>query len=204
MDRSDRPPDPGPGFVRSREHGEPIGLARIGDRPLYVGDARAAGRFSVEHELTERFSGDDAVVVSLCRDACPLTTAHHPLHDGPGNEEAEFIAAMDHARELYAAVRSDDRSAGPMLVNCAAGVSRSTTTVAVLLAASEGLSFDAAVDVIEEFRPQANPNPALATLARSYLADVPGVPESDSPVESLKTPPPEELSRPPRPTDEGE
>ena len=65
-----------------------------------------------------------------------------------------------------------------MLVNCAAGTSRSATTAAVLLATREKLSLETAVEAITEFRSRANPHAALARLARSYLADVPGVPES--------------------------
>lgn len=154
------------------------GIAQVADRPLYIGDELAAGANGAVHEHTDTFRPDSAIVFSVNLRECPLTTHHHPLTDGYGNDEAEFRAAMEHARALYEDVAGAESGTGPMLVNCAAGVSRSTTTVATVIAATEGITFEEAVLEVKTHRPKVRPHPALIALAESYLADLEGVPAS--------------------------
>jgi len=150
-------------------------VVQIGDRPLYLGNDRAAGADCVVHEKTSKFAAGDVPVLSVNMRECPLTTHHHPLHDGSGNDQAAFEAAMDCARELYEAVLGGDRP-GPMLVNCAAGISRSTTTIAVLIATTEEVSFRTAVQTVRTYRERVRPHPALVELAQAYLNDTVGAP----------------------------
>lgn len=131
-------------------------IRRIGDRDLYLGDELAADPEYHDREFD--------FVLSATRREQPLTTHHHPLRDGPGNDPADFARAVDTARALY------DRE-GSVLVHCAAGISRSTTLVATVLAAEEGHAFTGAVAEVREHRARANPHPALRELATAYLAD---------------------------------
>ena len=150
-------------------------LKQIGDRPLYLGNQCSVGADGVSHGMTETFAEEGVPVLSVNKREQPLTTHHHPIHDGPGNDPAAFEAAMDTARELYQAVLKGDRP-GPMMVNCAAGISRSTTTIAVTLAATEEVSFETGVQKVKTYRGRASPHPALVELAETYLEDVPDVP----------------------------
>lgn len=138
------------GYVEDR----PI-IRRIGERNLYLGNAQAVSHHS--HDGTFDF------VLSATTETYPLTTHHHPLTDGHGNEWSAFEAAVDTARTLY-------RREGSVLIHCKAGISRSTTLVALTLATEEQRSFRDAVAIIQEARPFAMPNPSLHELAVVYLA----------------------------------
>ncbi len=154
-DEHDADNDPDPlvrpyGFVEQ----EAI-VRRIGDRDLYLGNEFAADPGYHDHDLE--------FVLSATHEARPLTTHHHPLTDGRGNEWAAFEAAVDDARRL-------SRRDGSLLVHCKAGVSRSTTILATALAAEEGREFADALAIVQDARPFATPNPALVELAVIYLA----------------------------------
>lgn len=130
-------------------------VRRIGDRDLYIGNYLAADPDAHDHEFDH--------VLSVSSDAYPLTTHHHPLEDGSGNDWSTFAAAVDAARDLY-------RREGSLLVHCKAGISRSTTVLATTMAAEEGTEFRAALDAVHEARPQAMPNPPLHHQGVIYLA----------------------------------
>ncbi|NLV07708.1 phosphatase [Haloarcula rubripromontorii] len=130
-------------------------IRQIGDRALYLGNKHAARPDT--HDQTFDY------VLSATSEVYPLTTAHHPLTDGPGNEWAAFEAAVDTARRF---VRAD----GPALIHCKAGVSRSSTLLATALAAEEGRPLADALADVQAARPIATPNPALYELAVIYLA----------------------------------
>jgi protein-tyrosine phosphatase len=133
---------------------EPV-VRRIGDRDLFLGNELAA-----DPSLHDR--SFDAVL-SVSSTSHPGTTHHHPLDDGPDNTWPEFAGAIDTARRLH-------RTSGPLLVNCKAGVSRSTTIVATTLAVAEGRRFRDVLEEIQTVRPIATPHPALHELAVYYLA----------------------------------
>lgn len=156
QDSTDREADVSGLLVRPKGYVEdkPI-IRRIGERDLHLGNAHAASRRP--HESKFDF------VLSATAETYPLTTHHHPLTDGRGNEWPAFEAAVDTARALY-------RREGSVLVHCKAGISRSTTLVAVTLATEEQRSFRDALAIVQEARPFAIPNPALHELAVIYLA----------------------------------
>jgi atypical dual specificity phosphatase len=133
---------------------EPV-VRPVGDRNLYLGNALAAD--SRHHDRTFEH------VLSVRREACPLTTHHHPLDDGPETDWPEFERAVDAARRL-------SRRAGSLLVHCTGGISRSTTILATMLAAEEDVEFRDALAVVQNARPFAMPHPALHELAVVYLA----------------------------------
>jgi atypical dual specificity phosphatase len=130
---------------------------QLGSRPLYLGDRRAANPDLYEAEPVA-FTG----VLTLSRRPEPLTTHHHPLDDGANNRPGEFDDAVDTARAL---VRQD----GPVLVHCAAGISRSSTVLATTLAVEEGTTFEEALTVVQRHRERACPHPALREQARRYI-----------------------------------
>ena len=137
--------------------GRPI-LRRIADRDLYLGNWLAATQEPDEREFD--------FVLSVTEDRYPLTTHHCPLIDGPGNEWTAFEEAVDTARSLY-------RREGPVLIHCKAGISRSSTIVATTLAAEEHRRLREALEIVQDARPFAIPNPALHELAVVYLASIP-------------------------------
>ena len=133
---------------------EPV-IRRIGDRNLYLGNGLTAD--SEHHDREFRY------VLSATDDEQPLTTHHHPLTDGSGNEWSVFETAVDTARMLY-------RRDGSVLIHCNAGISRSSTLVATTLAAEENRRFNDALAIVHDARPHALPHPALHELAVVYLA----------------------------------
>ncbi|WP_246986156.1 protein-tyrosine phosphatase family protein [Halorientalis marina] len=142
---------------------------RLGSRPLYIGDRRAANPETYAEE-----PADFATVVTLSRRREPLTTHHHPLDDGANNRPAEFDAAVDTTRAL---VRAD----GGLLVHCAAGISRSATVLSTAIAAEEARAFAEGLTVVQRHRERACPHPALREQARRYLDDSPREPVATDP-----------------------
>jgi atypical dual specificity phosphatase len=138
------------GFVEDRAV-----VRRIGDRELFLGNRHAAD--PSRHDQSFEF------VLSASTDSHPLTTHHHPLDDGPGNEWQTFADAVETARSLY-------RRDGSVLVHCTAGVSRSSTLLATAIAAEEDVSLEDALSTVRAARPVATPHPALHGQAVIYLA----------------------------------
>ncbi|ERH10172.1 MAG: Dual specificity phosphatase, catalytic domain protein [halophilic archaeon J07HX64] len=146
-----------PGWSGESGGYDPV-VVRVGDRELYLGDRGAAD--PATHEYTFE------AVISLTHRPQPLTTHHHPLHDGSGNQFGLFAAAVDDSRSRL----NED---GPVLVHCAAGISRSSTVITTTLAAEEGRGFDDVLGELKGHRERANPHPALRALAREYLDEEP-------------------------------
>lgn len=137
------------GYVEPRPVVESLGV-----RGLSIGNRHAA-----THCVDREFDA----VLSVSAQSHPLTTHHHPLVDGEGNDWAAFAAAVDAAREL-------SRLDGPVLVTCKAGVSRSTAVLATAIASEAGQSFREGLRAVEAARPAALPHPALVELGVCYLA----------------------------------
>ncbi|WP_231182965.1 dual specificity protein phosphatase [Haladaptatus sp. DYF46] len=133
---------------------EPV-IRRLGTQDLFIGNEAAAHRDRHDHAFE--------YVLSLSTESHPLTTHHHPLIDGAGNEWRAFETAVDTARRLF-------HEEGSVLVHCTAGISRSSTVLAATLAAEEDRTFHDALAIVQEARPHAVPNPALHELAVTYLA----------------------------------
>lgn len=133
-------------------------IHRIGDRNLYLGNRFAADPANHDKEFE--------YVLSATENEHPLTTHHHPLVDGPGNDWVDFAAAVDTARRLH-------RRDGSLLIHCTAGISRSSTLIATTLAAEAEMDLAAAFAVVRGARPSALAHPALYKLAVVYLAAQP-------------------------------
>lgn len=139
------------GYVRD----EPI-IRQVDDGGLYLGNVAAADSFAHDRQFGH--------VLSATEDEQPLTTHHHPLIDGEGNDWSTFERAIDTARRLY-------RSDSSLLIHCTVGVSRSSTVLATTLAAERGLPLCEGVEAVRSARPVANINPALRDLASRYVRE---------------------------------
>lgn len=149
-------PDPGQLLVRPFGYVEPNPVIRqLGVRDLYLGNVHAADGSRHDHDFE--------YVLSATDEPQPLTTHHHPLTDGPGNDWRRFAAAVDETRDLY-------NQDGALLVHCTAGISRSSTLLATALAMAEERSLHDALEIVRDARPLATPHPALHELAVTYLA----------------------------------
>jgi len=155
------PDDPGtpvddPPYYRPAGHVEtdPV-IRRIGDRDLFIGNAAAAD--PDEHDY--RFDH----VLSATESSHPMTTHHCPMVDADDIEWERFAAGADTARELY-------RAPGTTLIHCKGGISRSTTLLAVAIAAEEGRHFRDAMGEVVDARPLATPRPRLHHIGVEYLA----------------------------------
>lgn len=128
---------------------------------IYISDRHdAEDRGTLEyHEIV--------YVITLNDDAHRYTTVHHPIVDGE-NPQSEFDRAVEIVRE---AMKQDEN----ILVHCAAGVSRSVTTVATAIAAEEGRSFEAGLECVHESREVPDPHPDLREHAERYLSEDTGV-----------------------------
>jgi len=133
--------------------------ARIGDRNIWI--ANSGG---VEPANLTTMELDPAYVVSVNQRATDATTDHQPLKDGCLNDQKKF-------REAVEATRKRLQQPGTVIVNCAAGISRSTTVTATTIAAEEELAFDTVVEEIKKTRPRARPHPKLQLNALAYLAN---------------------------------
>lgn len=129
-------------------------VCSLGVLGLHLGNRHAA-----EGPSADRFGA----VVTVSTDRQSGTTHHRPLVDGPGNDWAAFVAAVDTAREL---ARAEKR----VLVHCDAGISRSTAVLTTTIAAETGRSFRESLATVESARPSAVPNPAVVELSVCYLA----------------------------------
>lgn len=134
--------------------------ARIGNRDLWIANG---GGIEPDNLATMALNPD--YVVSLNRTATGATTDHFPLKDGYVNDQQEFTAAVNTTRKHI-------RDEGTVIVNCAAGISRSSTVLATAIAAEDDVSFEAAVEEIKETRPRARPHPKLQLNAYAYLVNV--------------------------------
>ena len=137
-------------------HDDPV-LVRVPGRHAWLGNVHAAS----ERAGSTSF----AFVLSLTEDAHPATTHHHPFVDGRDHDFAQFHAAVDDARVLFA-------RDGDVLVHCKAGISRSATVLATAIAAESGQSLRDALELVRSARPVATPHPALVESAVAYLAAV--------------------------------
>lgn len=136
--------------------------ARIGERNLWIANNNA-----VQPTNLEKLHLDPEYVVSVNTRPSDATTDFHPLQDAYVNDQQNFTTAVNTTRQR---IRQD----GDVIVNCAAGVSRSSTTIATAIAAEEGMQFADVVEEIKQTRTHARPHAKLRLGAQAYLASVEG------------------------------
>ena len=147
--------------------------AQVGGHDLWIANI---GAVKPDNLTTLNLSPE--FVVSVSRTATEATTDHHPLKDAYVNGQQKFIEAVETVRQR---IQQD----GTVIVNCAAGISRSTTVIATAVAAEEEESFEGVVEEIRQTRPRADPHPKLQLNAQAYLATVTGHSEAQQRLEEL-------------------
>ena len=134
--------------------------ARIGDRDLWIANIGA-----IRSNHLSAMDLYPEYVVSVNQSTTWATTDHHPLKDGHINDPQKFATAVE-------ATRDNIKADGTVIVNCSAGISRSSTVITTAIAAEDDISFTAAVKEIKQTRQQANPHPKLQLNAYTYLGTV--------------------------------
>lgn len=126
---------------------------------LFLGSLRAAERLAKANLLEMRS------VVSVCIEGVQsrspkITYVHLPVLD------AQFLpfGVVD---EVMRAIARNMR-AGPVLIHCAAGLSRSPVMAALYFDLAGYRSFDAALDELARLRP-IDPSPIIVRSAKEYL-----------------------------------
>lgn len=89
-----------------------------------------------------------------------LTYLFKPLEDAPDED------LVVHFPRFFPFIEDAIQGGGKVLVHCVAGVSRSATVVIGYLMCKEGLSYNAAYNVVAEARPWINPNPGFVMQLR--------------------------------------
>lgn len=84
-----------------------------------------------------------------------------PLRDGKGKQESFNAAVHNVIRE-----HNSDRT---VMVNCAAGVSRSAAVLSTALASNKGIKLQEALNKIREERPIVNPNQEVIQHGKNFL-----------------------------------
>lgn len=134
----------------------PVVCEQVGQRPLYIGSARAASEGVVDHEF--------AHVISVSSYSLSRTTKFIPLVDGSSVEYKQFKKAVEAARAGY-------QQKAPTLVHCEVGISRSTAVLATVIAAEEKMAFEDALEEIRLYRSRASPQRPLRECAKQYLRE---------------------------------
>lgn len=146
---------------------------QIADYELWI-----ANRDAINPDNLDTMGLDPEHVVTVNERPSPATTDHHPLSDGFVNDHDDFCDAVDTARERIA-------QDGTTIVNCAAGVSRSTTVMATALAAEYSLLLPEAITTIRKYRTNAHPHPKLQINAYGYLGSRENYPDALDYIEAI-------------------
>lgn len=134
--------------------------ARIGDRDLWI-----ANNGGIDPDNLDTMGIDPDYVVSVNQRPTAATTDHHELDDAYVNAHDEFVDAVEAARNR---IQAD----GTVIVNCAAGVSRSATVIATAIAAEDDIPLDEAISTVKRARKRAFPHSKLRFNGYGYLGDV--------------------------------
>lgn len=121
---------------------------------LYVGDITDARKHGANFEH----------VLTLSSDETDGTTEHLPIVDGK-NEQEDFDEVAEVALDL---VNEQD---GDVLIHCSAGVSRSTTTIATVIAKNKSVRFSEALKIVEGRHPETRPVFFMRQHAKEFLGE---------------------------------
>ena len=135
---------------------------------LYLGDVNDIKKIEEKAEDTtqDKHKGID-VIINLSgynphRVAMEIYTwINIPMKDGKGSQHTFNIAAENTINQI--------KTNKTVLINCAAGISRSTGVMATALAQIEGKTFHQTLKTIEKEKPAVNPNPGIKTHAENFL-----------------------------------
>lgn len=147
--------------VQGREETEvSVGTTRTAFERLFVGDIRAAGQLAKVNPVRIR------TVVSVCEEKIEvrgegiayLQISIRDTHPVPFEKIDQVINAI--ARNI---------PAGPVLIRCAGGMSRSPVMTAVYFDLGRWRTFDELLRQLSAVRTVVDPSPILMRSAREYL-----------------------------------
>jgi hypothetical protein len=102
-----------------------------------------------------------------------ISVQHVPMDDTP----TQPLVPLSPAAQAALHSLHDNVTAGrPVLVNCAMGISRSSSLVIAYLIVYQHMSFDEAYGVVLSGRPQANPNPGFVQQLQQLAMSQSGPP----------------------------
>jgi protein-tyrosine phosphatase len=137
-------------------------MNRITDQ-LWISDIDTVEYLSVPEEVD--------IVVSTCqdevRDAVHCSYEHFRMADGT-QDDYGGDASYEYFERTVDFVREQLQTGRNTLVHCHLGVSRSPAVCAAAIAAERGLSFDEALEIVEDVRSKVNPNEDLRAHGHRY------------------------------------
>jgi len=136
-------------------------MTKINDK-LFVTDIEATDSEGADYYRNQM---DADWIINLSGRSTGEADVYYPLKDGAMEDSERFNGAVENVvREL--------KRGNTVVVNCAAGVSRSVSVAATALAELNDWNWVKAFQEIRSERPQANPRPALRTAGKKYLNEV--------------------------------
>lgn len=131
---------------------------------LYIGNSQHAMRAGEEDAFESVVTLSQYEIETVSPYSEENKAYYVPLIDGGDNTQENFDKAVD------TVLRAVEKH-GEVLVHCSAGISRSASVVATVLACKEDLSFDDALAQVRKVKPNVNPHPALERQAYAYLEE---------------------------------
>lgn len=133
---------------------------------LWISDIDTVDYLSVPDEID--------IVISTCQDevseAVHCSYEHFRMADGT-QDDCGGDASYEYFERTVDYVREQLQSGRNTLVHCHLGVSRSPAVCAAAIAAERGLSFEEALELVEDVRSKVNPNEDLRTHGRRYQSE---------------------------------
>jgi protein-tyrosine phosphatase len=135
---------------------------------LYLGDLNDIKKIEDKSKNTTQDKYKDIEVIlnlsgySPHRNAMDMYTwLNIPMKDGKGSQHTFNIAAQNAVNQI-----KTDKT---VLINCAAGISRSTGVIATAIAHIEGKTFSQAMNQLKKKQPAANPDQGIKEHAEKFL-----------------------------------
>lgn len=125
--------------------------------------------------VREQSTSDFDVVITVCQDSTESNVgceyAHYKLADGEPEGHNQGECSYPLFKEAADRVLDCLKNQETVLVHCHAGQSRSVAISVAALSVYEDIPYGGAYQLVEEARPQANPNYVLRGFAKQYIEE---------------------------------